>query len=111
LKRPDDDESWGTDLYRVKGDEEAKGARPHWIDEAQCELTERVAFRRNRALMFLNSVGAHSARIPDGAQPADLERYAYQFRVGARADTINWLLAKLPEDRRAMWEGKVLAHY
>ena len=107
LKRPGDEESWGTDLCRVKEDEEARGAKPHWIDETQCEVVERVAFRRNRALMFLNSVGAHTARIPDDAQPPDLERYAYQFRVGARSETIQWLIENLPAERRAMWAGKV----
>lgn len=111
LKRPSDDESWGTDVLRVTEDEEARGAKPHWIDEARCEAVERVAFRRNRALMFLNSTGAHTARIPDDAQPADLERYTYQFRVGAERETIQYLLANLPEDRRVFWEGKIVTSY
>jgi hypothetical protein len=111
LKRPADDESWGTDLCRVTEDEEARGAKPHWIDEARCEVVERVAFRRNRALMFLNSTGAHTARIPEDAQPANLERYAYQFRVGAERETIQFLLANMPEERRVFWEGKVATSY
>ena len=110
LKRPGDDESWGTDLYRVTEDEEAQGAKPHWIAEERCQLVERVAFRRNRALLFLNSTGAHSARIPPDALPADLERYAYQFRVGAERETIQWLLANMPEERRVFWEGKVVSY-
>ena len=110
LKRPGDDEDWGTDVLRVTDDEEARGAKPHWIDEAQCEVVERVDFRRNRALMFLNSTGAHTARIPPDAQPADLERYAYQFRVGAERDTIERLLASMPEERRVFWEGKVATY-
>ncbi len=111
LKRPSDDEAWGTDVLRVTEDEEARGAKPHWIDEARCEVVERVAFRRNRALMFLNSTGAHTARIPDDAQPADLERYTYQFRVGAERDSIRLLLANLPEERRVFWEGKIVTSY
>ena len=111
LKRPGDDESWGTDLYRVTEDDEARGAKPHWIEEARCELVERVAFRRNRAVMFLNSTGAHSARIPEEAQPADLERYAYQFRVGAERQKIQFLLANMPDDRRVFWEGKIVTSY
>lgn len=111
LKRPSDDEAWGTEVLRVTGDEEARGAQPHWIDEARCEVVERVAFRRNRALMFLNSVGAHTARIPDDAQPADLERYTYQFRVGAERETIQYLLANMPDERRVFWEGKVPTSY
>lgn len=110
LKRPGDDESWGTDLYRVTEDEEAKGAKLHWIAEEQCQLVERTAFRRNCALIFLNSTGAHSAHIPPDAQPADLERYAYQFRVGAERETIQWLLANMPEERRVFWEGKVASY-
>lgn len=111
LKRPGDDESWGTDVLRVTEDEEARGAKPHWIDETRCQAVERVDFRRNRALLFLNSTGAHTARIPDDAQPADLERYTYQFRVGAERETIQYLLANLPEDRRVFWEGKVVTSY
>ena len=111
LKRPSDDEAWGTDVLRVAEDEEARGAKPHWIDEAKCEVVETVAFRRNRALMFLNSTGAHTARIPEDAQPADLERYTYQFRVGAERDSIQYLLANLPEERRVFWEGKIVTSY
>jgi hypothetical protein len=111
LKRPTDDEAWGTEVLRVEGDEEARGAKPHWIDEAKCEIVDRVAFKRNRALMFLNSVGAHTARIPEDAQPADLERYAYQFRVGAERETIEYLLANMPEERREFWAGKIVTSY
>ena len=111
LKRPSDDEAWGTDVLRVAEDEEARGAKPHWIDEAKCEVVETVAFRRNRALMFLNSTGAHTARIPDEALPADLERYTYQFRVGAERDSIQYLLANMPEERRVFWEGKIVTSY
>lgn len=111
LARPGDHERWGTELYRVEGDEEARGAQPHWIDESRCHLVEHVAFCPNRALIFLNSTGAHSARIPPDAQPADLERYAYQFRVGAGGRTIQRLLADLPPERRPFWEGKVAPSY
>lgn len=106
LARRGDSERWGTQLHRVAGDDEARGARPHWIDEAKCEPVEHIAFRRNRALVFLNSVGAHSAHIPADADPPDLERYAYQFRIGASADAIKSLVDGLPADRRAVWAGK-----
>ena len=39
-----------------------------------------------------------------------VERYAYQFRVGPKAETIQWLLANIPDDRREFWEGKVAAY-
>ena len=106
LARRGDSERWGTQLHRVAGDDEALGARPHWIDEQKCEPVEHVTFRRNRALVFLNSVGAHSAHIPADADPPDLERYAYQFRIGASAEAIRSLVDGLPADRRAVWAGK-----
>ena len=111
LARPGDNERYGTYLYRVDEDEEARGAKPHWIDEQRCHLVERVAFQRNRALIFLNSTGAHSSHIPPHAQPADLERYAYQFRIGAGRRTIQTLLAQLPAERRSLWEGKIAHDY
>jgi hypothetical protein len=55
----------------------------------------------------MNSQGAHGASIPADAEPADLERYIYQFRIGPTADSIRKLQALLPEDRREMWSGKV----
>lgn len=106
LARRGDSERWGTQLHRVVGDDEALGARPHWIDEQKCEPVEHIAFRRNRALVFLNSVGAHSAQIPADADPPGLERYAYQFRIGASAEAIKSLVDGLPADRRAVWAGK-----
>lgn len=107
LARPGDDERWGTQLYHVDEDEEAHGAAPHWIDEERCRPAESIAFRRNRAFIFLNSVGAHGANIPADAQPPDLERYAYQFRIGAGADLMRRLTESLPPERRPLWEGKV----
>lgn len=106
LVRPGDDERWGTQLYTVDADDEAKGPKPHWIDEGQCRLVKEIAFQRNRALIFLNSCGAHGAQIPQDAQPPDLERYAYQFRIGADSSTIGKLTADLPPDRRPLWYGK-----
>ena len=77
-----EDDSWGTQLFSVDGDEEAQHAAPYWIDEKKCRLVEDVKFLPNRLLVFLNSVGAHGAFIPPDALPEDLERYIYQFRVG-----------------------------
>ena len=66
-----------------------------------------VAFKPNRMLVFLNSVGAHGAHIPPDAQPATLERYAYQFRLGADGRSIKAIRAKLTPEQRAYWAGKV----
>ena len=46
-------------------------------------------------------------RIPDNAEPADLERYAYQVRIGPTRSAITALMAMLPERRKAAWAGKL----
>jgi hypothetical protein len=107
LARRGDDKRWGTDLYAVDDDLEARGAAPHWIAKGQCRPVSQVAFKRNRALIFLNSVGAHGASIPQDAEPANLERYAYQFRIGPDAASIVSLIEGLPAERRAAWMGKI----
>ena len=106
LARRDDSETWGTQLYSVDDDKEARGVSPHWIDPARCRFVTEVAFKPNRLLLFLNSVGAHGAHIPDDAQPEALERYIYQFRVGPSVESMTMLKATLAEDRRSYWAGK-----
>jgi hypothetical protein len=106
LARPGDNEAWGTQLYSVASDREAKGAAPHWIDPASCTLEGDVTFTRNRALVFLNSGGAHGASIPADAEPADLERYLYQFRIGPMGSSIVSMMSALPEERKPFWAGK-----
>ena len=106
LARPEDSEAWGTELYTVDGDEEARGAAPHWIDPARCRTVTEVAFRPNRMLVFLNSVGAHGAHIPDDAQPDSLERYIYQFRIAPTVESMSLLKSALPPERRSSWAGK-----
>lgn len=111
LPRPGDDDRWGTQLFTVADDGEARGVRPHWIGDARCELAVDVPFRPNRLLVFVNSVGAHGAHIPEDAEPADLERYAYQVRIGPSAKSMADLVARLPEDRKALWTGDATADY
>ena len=106
LARDEDSERWGTQLYRVEGDEEAQGAAPHWIDPVRCRQVGDVAFRPNRMLVFLNSVGAHGAHIPEDAEPENLERYIFQFRIAPSTESMGLLKSTLPEERRAFWAGK-----
>lgn len=106
LARRGDSEAWGTQLYAVDRDDEARGASPHWIDPARCRSVDEVAFRPNRMLLFLNSVGAHGAHIPEDAQPEALERYIYQFRIAPTVPAMAMLKAALPEERRPLWAGK-----
>jgi hypothetical protein len=111
LARRGDSEAWGTQLYAVDEDEDAKSAAPFWIDPKKCRCVEDVAFLPNRLLVFLNSTGAHGAHIPPDAQPETLERYIYQFRIGPTADAIAMLKSKLPEERQPLWSGKALVDY
>lgn len=106
LARRGDSETWGTQLYTVDDDAEAQGIAPHWIDPARCRTVGEVAFRPNRMLIFLNSFGAHGASIPEDAQPEDLERYIYQFRIAPTVEAMATLQQSLTEDRRALWAGK-----
>ncbi|MGH9257419.1 MAG: hypothetical protein ACRD3C_22895 [Vicinamibacterales bacterium] len=106
LARREDSERWGTQIYSVDGDEEALGAAPHWIDPERCRYVGDVAFRPNRILVFLNSVGAHGAHIPDDAEPETLERYIFQFRIAPTVEAMGRLKSTLPEDRRPFWAGK-----
>ena len=39
------------------------------------------------------------------AEPADLERYMYQFRVGPTASSIRELMRMLPEERQGIVGG------
>ena len=105
LARPGDNESFGTQLYRVRGDEEAPNDKPYYVDESRCELVRSVPFKANSMLAFLNSGGAHGASIPAHAKPADLERYVYQFRLGPDRQGIKQMLAQMNEERRELWSG------
>ena len=106
LARRDDDESWGTELYSVDDDQEARGASPHWIDPARCRVVGQVEYRPNRMLVLLNSVGAHGAHIPDDPQLEGLQRYIYQFRIAPTTESMARLKSTLSEDRRPFWAGK-----
>ena len=106
LARKKDDQQWGTQLFAVDDDKEAKGPKPHWIPDSQCRLVRDVAFRPNRALIFLNSSGAHGAQIPADAEPADLERYALQFRIGPDRRSMESVCAQLPAEQQPLWAGK-----
>ena len=103
LARDKDNEAYGTQLYRVANDEDAPSAKPYYVDEARCTLVRHVPFRANTLLVFLNSTGAHGATIPADAQPANLERYVFQFRLGPHSDEMSRLLAAMPDSVRASW--------
>jgi len=105
LVRPGDNESFGTQLYRVKNDTEAPTFKPYYVEESQCELVKSVPFRANSMLVFLNSVGAHGASIPADAEPASLERYLYQFRLGPPNPLKTVLLESMTDEGRLRWQS------
>lgn len=105
LAHPGDSEEFGTQLYRVRDDVEASSGSVHYLDRDQCELVRTVPYRANSMLVFLNSTGAHGAFIPADAQPASLERYLYQFRLGPTTKTIRSLLGLMAPDQVALWSG------
>ena len=105
MARKGDNEAHGTQLYRVKDDSAAPTSRVYYVEPGNCELVKDVPFRANTMLAFLNSDGAHGASIPADAQPPTLERYIYQFRLGPTAKVINRLIALMPPEQAAMWEG------
>jgi hypothetical protein len=112
LPRAKDSETWGTQLFTVTDDHDiGKGAAPYWIAPERCRLAVDVPFRRNSMLVVLNSTGAHGAQIPEDAEPADLQRYIFQFRIGPTEKAIPMLQRLLAEDRREMWAGKLLTDY
>ncbi len=103
LVRPGDNESYGTQLYRVKEDAEAPFSTPFYVEPARCELVKSIPFSANTMLVFLNSAGAHGASIPADAQPPTLERYLYQFRLGLEHASKKSFLDGMPPDERARW--------
>lgn len=83
--RPGDDESFGTQLFRIDKpiDERRESTYYPGEDGYRCEQVATISFRANSSLVFLNAGGAHGADIPATA-PATTERYAYQFYVRRR---------------------------
>jgi hypothetical protein len=103
LARPGDSETYGTQIYRVKDDVEAPNSSPYYVEHSRCELVKSVPFRANSLLLFLNSAGAHGASIPADAQPPNLERYLYQFRLRLEPEARAAMLAHMSDEGRARW--------
>lgn len=107
LARPGQSDVHGTQLFRIRHDEEANYKQTYYPEANghECELATVVPFRPNTMLVFLNSRGAHGATIPADAG-RDLERYSYQFYVAPEQDALVALLKQLPPDRQIMWQNK-----
>jgi hypothetical protein len=107
LAKPGDSDAWGTQIFRVAGDQEAPYTQTYYPEESGCtvELVRLVPFKPNTALIFLNSGGAHGADISKDA-PAGLERYSFQFYVGPDGAELEALVRDLPPARQARWASK-----
>jgi hypothetical protein len=105
LQKRGADHVYGTQLYRLKQEREARHNSPFWVDERDCELVRDVPGGRNSALIFLNSTGVHGASIPADA-PADLERYVYQAQLSPDEGTRRRLIEMLAGDKKAGWAQK-----
>lgn len=102
LPRPGEPQSYGTQFYRIRHEPEITHSSPLWVDPAECEFVKEVPSRRNTAVVFLNSTGAHGASIPADA-PTDTERYVYQVQFGVDEETRKKLIDGLSEEARSGW--------
>ena len=102
LPRSADHEVYGTQLYRLHREPEVRHSSPLWVDQSECELVKDIPARRNTALVFLNSTGAHGASIPSQA-PAGIERYLFQVQFGVDDETKERLVAGVTDAARSSW--------
>jgi hypothetical protein len=106
LGRADDNAAYGTQLYRVTDDPGADHSQTFYPAADRCEPVVDVAYRPNRALIFLNTPGAaHGASIPRSA-PRDLERYSFQAYVGVRTSVLKEIVGALPPEKQHRWAEK-----
>ncbi|HEU4691831.1 MAG TPA: hypothetical protein VFS23_25880 [Vicinamibacterales bacterium] len=104
LPRSADHEVYGTQLYRLHREPEVTHSSPLWVDQSECELVKDVPARRNTALVFLNSTGAHGASIPSQA-PTGIERYLFQVQFGVDEETKERLIAGVSDTARSSWSA------
>lgn len=102
LQRRGDTHAYGTQFYRLREEREPSHYSPLWVDEAECELVKDVPARRNTAVVFLNSTGAHGAFVPSDA-PADTERFIYQVQFGPDDAMKQVLIDELEGAARTAW--------
>lgn len=73
----------------------------HRLAKAAALLPPRALAARARA---------HGVHIPADAQPPDLERYTYQFRVGPERASMEALRATLAPEQQPLWAGKATSY-
>ena len=102
LQKRGDPHAYGTQFYRLREEREPTHHSPLWIDEDEVTLVKDVPARRNTAVVFLNSTGAHGASIPADAPP-DIERFIYQVQFGPDDVTRQMLIDALDASAQPAW--------
>ena len=102
LQKRGDPHAYGTQFYRLRQERDPTHHSALWIDEEDVVFVKEVPARRNSAVVFLNSTGAHGAFIPSDA-PAGMERFIYQVQFGPDEATKRALIAELEGDAQAAW--------
>ena len=97
LTKRDDPQLYGTQLCRLKQEQEATSHAPFWVPEDNVEVVREVPGRPNSAVVFLNSTGAHRASIPSDAPP-ETDRYIYQLQLGPEPAVRAALNKRLPAE-------------
>ena len=95
-------EIYGTQLYRLHREPELTHNSPLWVEPGECDLVKDVPARRNTALVFLNSTGAHGASIPKDA-PANTARLLYQVQFSVEERIRQKMIDGLEDAKRASW--------
>jgi hypothetical protein len=102
LQRGGDPHAYGTQFYRLREERDPTHRSPLWVEDDEVTLVKDVPARRNGAVVFLNSTGAHGASIPSDAPP-DLERFIYQVQFGPDDATRQMLIDALDVERQPAW--------
>jgi len=67
-----------------------------------------IVLRAERFLKPARAAKATDEEETDDAEPSDLQRYIYQYRIGPTKAAIAALVAMLPQEQRSVWEGKMV---
>jgi hypothetical protein len=102
LQKRNDPQAYGTQFYRLREEREPTHHSPLWVEDDEVTLVKDVPARRNTAVVFLNSTGAHGASIPPDAPP-DTERFIYQVQFGPDDATRQRLIAELDASAQLAW--------
>jgi hypothetical protein len=102
LQKRDDPYAYGTQFYRLHQERDPTHHSALWLADDEVAFVKEVPARRNSAVVFLNSTGAHGAFVPSDA-PAEVERFIYQVQFGPDEATRRMLIERLEGAAQAGW--------